>query len=194
MDLGECVGDPIAYMAIRISYNMPKENSAAHYKRQLAEKERQLAEKERQLAEKERQLAEKDLQLDENARTIRALSTSGESPADDRALLRGVVDNLHVKNDALIKRIDEMERNHEAEMAEMRAERARELNCSRPDGSKGGSKGGSGKGGSGKGGAGGAALLNSPATPSPMNPVKYAQEKACLKAKAEECERVNGGF
>ncbi len=126
-----------------------------------------------QLAEKERQLAEKDLQLDENARTIRALSTSSESPADDRALLRGVVGNLHAKNDALIKRMAEMERDHEAEIAEMRAQRARELNRSRSDGSKGGSKGGPSRGG-----ADGAALLNGPSTPSPMNPVKYAQEKA----------------
>ena len=85
----------------------------------------------------------------------------------------------YAANDALIERIDKMEQDHEAEMAEMRAQHARELNRSRSDGPKGGSKGEPDKGG-----ADGAALLNSPATPPPMNPVKYARSKAYLKAKS----------
>lgn len=95
----------------------------------------------------------------------------------------------YAANDALIERIDEMERDHEAEMAEMCAQHARELNRSRSVGSKGGSKGEPDKGG-----ANGAALLNGPATPPPMNPVKYARSKAYLKAKGEGRERANGGF
>ena len=72
----------------------------------------------------------------ENARTTRALSTSGESPADGRALLREELGNLHAKIDALVKRMTEMERAHEAKIASVRAEHAREMNRSRSDEAK----------------------------------------------------------
>lgn len=41
--------------------------------------------------------------------------------------------NLHVKTDALMARIDTVERDREAEMAKIRAEYAREMNRNRPD-------------------------------------------------------------
>ena len=64
---------------------------------------------------------------------MRALSMSGESPSDDHALLRGELDNLYAKIDALIKRMTEMERAYEAKIASIRAEYAREMNRNRSD-------------------------------------------------------------
>ena len=136
---------------------MPETDVEARYKQQLAKKERM----------------------------IRALSTSDKARSGDPALLRKALRASYAMNDVLIERIDKMERDHEAEIAEIRAQHTRELNHNSFDGSKGGSKSELDKGG-----ADGATLLNSPATPPPNEPGQVRLGEGVPEG---ECRRVREG-